>query len=171
MEFFNVQIPYRGGIPIIMRHGPIASIELSKEQIQGLMDCGVELLDPMTGKKFALPIEEAPATQEAPEVPAEEEKAPETPATPEVQKEETVETPSEEKEPESTPEAPADETKAEEAEKTTEQKPAVEFDFSKVNGYSNLSKNKKKEVRTQFAIAIGQGKTPEEAYAAINSQK
>lgn len=171
MEFFNVQIPYRGGIPIIMRHGPIASIELSKEQIQGLMDCGVELLDPMTGKKFALPTEDAPATQEAPEVPVEEEKASETPATPEVQKEETVETPPEEKEPESTPEVPVEETKEEKAEETTEQKPAVEFDFSKVNGYSNLSKNKKKEVRTQFAIAIGQGKTPEEAYAAINSQK
>lgn len=56
-EFYKVQIPYRGVIPVINRRGPVPCAELLREQIEQLQDFGVELLNPDNGKPFEFPAE------------------------------------------------------------------------------------------------------------------
>lgn len=53
--FYHVQIPYRGIIPVIMKRGPLPDVLLNREQIDSLLACKVELLNPDTGKPFHYP--------------------------------------------------------------------------------------------------------------------
>lgn len=57
MEFYRVQIPYRGIVPLLNRKGPIACVELTRDQVNLLKDYGVEMLDPDNGKAFRFPEE------------------------------------------------------------------------------------------------------------------
>lgn len=195
MKFYNVQIPYRGGIPVIMKKGPIASIELSEDQIRELMDCKVPLMNPVDGTPFVLPTEnvkkaEEPKketvvtkTEEVPSTPVE---APETPVTKE--KTETVETPKEEVlesevgvatiaspvvegvavvDPAITPVV---ESQTVAATAPAHHSPALDFDYTKVEGYSSMSKSKKREIRAMYVKGIEAGKTADEVYAEINAK-
>lgn len=55
MEFFRVQIPYRGIIPLLNRKGPVPCVELTRDQVLQLKEYKVEMLDPDTGKPFLFP--------------------------------------------------------------------------------------------------------------------
>ena len=195
MKFYNVQIPYRGGIPVIMKKGPIASIELSEDQIRELMDCKVPLMNPVDGTPFVLPTENvkkaeepkketvATKTGEVPSTPIE---VPVTPVTKE--KTETVETPKEEVlesevgvatiaspvvegvavvDPAITPVV---ESQTAVATTPAHHSPALDFDYTKVDGYSSMSKSKKREIRAMYVKGIETGKTADEVYAEINAK-
>ena len=195
MKFYNVQIPYRGGIPVIMKKGPIASIELSEDQIRELMDCKVPLMNPVDGTEFVLPTENvkkaeepkketgATKTEEVPSTPVE---APETPVTKEGPK--AVETPKEEVleseagvatiaspvvegvavvDPVITPVV---ESQTVAGTTSAHHSPALDFDYTKVEGYSSMSKSKKREIRAMYVKGIEAGKTAEEVYAEINAK-
>lgn len=195
MKFYNVQIPYRGGIPVIMKKGPIASIELSEDQIRELMDCKVPLMNPVDGAPFVLPTENVKKAEEikketvetkTEKVPSTPVEAPETPVIKE--KTETVETPKEEVleseagvatlvspvvegvavvDPAITPVV---EGQPAEATTPAHHSPALDFDYTKVEGYSSMSKSKKREIRAMYVKGIEAGKTAEEVYAEINAK-
>lgn len=190
MKFYNVQIPYRGGIPVIMKKGPIASIELSEDQIRELMECKVPLMNPVDGAEFVLPTENMSVVQvapgstiepiePAPVITVEEEKPntdqeaddPKEEETPVNEPEtETVTSPVSEGvlvEPSATPApAPVDP----QVSTVKSRSPALDFDYTKVEGYSSMSKSKKREIRAMYVMWIENGKTAEEAYAAINAK-
>ena len=195
MKFYNVQIPYRGGIPVIMKKGPIASIELSEDQIRELMECKVPLMNPVDGTEFVLPTEnvkkaEEPKketvetkTEEAPSAPV---KVPEAPAikeeaeTAETSKEEasvseidvaTIASPVVEGVAVSASDiTPTVESQTAAATTPTHHSPALDFDYTKVEGYSSMSKSKKREIRAMYVKGIEAGKTAEEVYAEINAK-
>lgn len=164
MKFVKVQIPYRGGIPIINRRGPLASVELDVDTIKKLMEYGIEMLDPGTGKPIKL--DEEPTDAKAVEEVAteqEEEKSSEkaaepnadmTPAAPEVEAEKTeahaVETPADE--PEKKEEVPETATE-DDADEAVDGADA--FDYARISNYSSLSRSKKKELRKYFAEHTG----------------
>ena len=174
MEFMHVQIPYRGGIPIINRRGPIADLELDIKTIKTLISYGIEILDPSNGKPIAFQ-EEAPAPT-ATAAPKEdkpvEKKADEAVTTPVAAA--AVKPADEKKADEAAPTvtapaaaapaaATAQETapSEEKAEDTTADgdDDAVEgadaLDYTKIVNYSSLSKSKRKELRKFFAEKNG----------------
>lgn len=195
MKFYNVQIPYRGGIPVIMKKGPIASIELSEDQIRELMDCKVPLMNPVDGAPFVLPTENVKKVEDpkketdvtkTEEVSSTSVEAPEAPVTKE--KTETVETPKEEVleseagvatiaspvvegtavgDPAITPVV---ESQPAAATTPAHHSPALDFDYTKVEGYSSMSKSKKRDIRAMYVKGIEAGKTAEEVYAEINTK-
>ena len=189
MEFFKVQIPYRGVIPIINRKGPMACVELTRDQINELKSYGVELLNPDNGKKFLFPEQQPveitlkdfanarPVTKAQLEVKAEPIETPKEEISTEPEKVEvTEEEPSiaEQDTANETEEVPAEvvdtannstvlhfeeNAEANIAEPSIaetisaielSEPEAAEFDYTKVNGYSSLSKSKKKEIRSLF---------------------
>ena len=143
MEFFKVQIPYRGVVPIINRKGPMACVELTRDQINELKSYGVELLNPDNGKKFLFP------EQQPVEITLKDfaNARPVTKAQLEVKAEPI--------------EAPKEEVSAEPE--------AAEFDYTKVSGYSSLSKSKKKEIRSLFKHKMNSGMSTDDAYAELNA--
>jgi hypothetical protein len=195
VKFYNVQIPYRGGIPVIMKKGPIASIELSEDQIRELMDCKVPLMNPVDGAPFVLPTENVKKVEDpkketdvtkTEEVSSTSVEAPEAPVTKE--KTETVETPKEEVleseagvatiaspvvegtavgDPAITPVV---ESQPAAATTPAHHSPALDFDYTKVEGYSSMSKSKKRDIRAMYVKGIEAGKTAEEVYAEINTK-
>ena len=208
MEFFKVQIPYRGVIPIINRKGPMACVELTRDQINELKSYGVELLNPNNGKKFLFPEQQPveitlkdfanarPVTKAQLEVKAEHVEHPKEevsaePEDAEVSGEETdsadqdvadeVEETVEEAadvtdEPtvlhfeEGTDEGVAEPSLAETLPTVESAEPeAAEFDYTKVSGYSSLSKSKKKEIRSLFKHKMNSGMSAEGAYAELNA--
>lgn len=189
MKFYNVQIPYRGGIPVIMKKGPIASIELSEDQIRELMDCKVPLMNPVDGTPFVLPTENVKKAEE-PKKETVKTKAEEVPSTPvkesetPVIKEETSETGVGEPsiaspivedvlvaDPAITPVVESQTAAAAAAAATpAHHSPALDFDYTKVDGYSSMSKSKKREIRAMYVKGIEVGKTADEVYAEINAK-
>ena len=208
MEFFKVQIPYRGVIPIINRKGPMACVELTRDQINELKSYGVELLNPDNGKKFLFPEQQPveitlkdfanarPVTKAQLEVKAEPVEAPKEEVFTEpddagVSEEETdsadhdttdeVEETAEDTADvtdestvlhfeESTDEGVAEPSVAETLPTVESAEPeATEFDYTKVNGYSSLSKSKKKEIRSLFKHKMNSGMSTDDAYAELNA--
>lgn len=167
MEFMHVQIPYRGGIPIINRRGPIADLELDIKTVKTLISYGIEVLDPSNGKPIAFQ-EEAPAPAAAPKEdkpvekkideavtapveaaavkPADDKKADEAAPTVNAPAAATAQetAPSEEK---------AEDTAADGDDDAVEGADA--FDYTKIVNYSSLSKSKRKELRKFFAEKNG----------------
>lgn len=180
MDFIKVQIPYRGVIPIINRRGPIPCIELELSMAKDLnLNYGVEMLDPFNGSviSFVDEVKEAPVEKKAPEMPVntDVEKAPSvkiasekdvTEGVPGDTKKEEVKAEDKAEEP-----APVEETTApeikEEPKVETEVPAAGDFDHTKIEGYSSLSKSKKRELRTQYTILVKTLKD-EELYAKLN---
>lgn len=184
MKFYNVQIPYRGIIPILSRRGPIASIELTIEQVNTMLDYGVPLLDPNNGKELKREdFEENQVKEEA--------KA--NSVQPVTQKPQEVQTPAPEEKVDPQPEPPietaddgsevaaekeSDDAATEEAIETSEDDEIVEpanttgpeFDFNKIKNYSSLSKSKKKALRTMFADLVAQGTDINIIYAELNAE-
>lgn len=171
MEFMHVQIPYRGGIPIINRRGPIADLELDIKTIKTLISYGIEVLDPSNGKPIAFQ-EEAPtptATVAPKEDKSVEKKADEAVTTPVAAA--AVKPADEKKADEASPtvtapaaaapaqEAAPSEEKAEDTASADGDDDAVEgadaFDYTKIVNYSSLSKSKRKELRKFFAEKNG----------------
>lgn len=165
MEFMHVQIPYRGGIPIINRRGPIADLELDIKTIKTLISYGIEVLDPSNGKPItfqeeaptAAPKEDKPVEKKADEAvtapvaaaavkPADEKKADEAAPTVTAPAAATAQetAPSEEK---------AEDTAADGDDDAVEGADA--FDYTKIVNYSSLSKSKRKELRKFFAEKNG----------------
>ena len=208
MEFFKVQIPYRGVIPIINRKGPMACVELTRDQINALKSYGVELLNPDNGKKFLFPEQQPveitlkdfanarPVTKAQLEVKAEpvenpKEEVSTEPAEAEVSEEETdsvdqdiadtaEETTKEVAEAiddstvrhfEESADASAVEPSVTETLPTVEsaEPEAAEFDYTKVSGYSSLSKSKKKEIRSLFKHKMNSGMSADDAYVELNA--
>lgn len=208
MEFFKVQIPYRGVIPIINRKGPMACVELTRDQINELKSYGVELLNPDNGKKFLFPEQQPveitlkdfanarPVTKAQLEVKTEPAETPKEEIS--TEHEEVVTT---EEEPDTAEQDGVDET-VEASEEVTEatndstvlhfeenteaniadpsvvetipaiesaEPEAAEFDYTKVNGYSSLSKSKKKEIRSLFKHKMNSGMSVEDAYTELNA--
>lgn len=171
MEFMNVQIPYRGGIPILNRRGPIANLELDIETIKTLISYGIEILNPENGKPIIFESEKEPAATQAQvvkeqpvattvkeEAPKPEETAPaaaETEKKPEVvEPAEVTPAPSTEKVETETPAAQdAADSASEDADDVVEGADA--FDYTKIANYSALSKSKRKELRKYFAEKNG----------------
>lgn len=195
MKFYNVQIPYRGGIPVIMKKGPIASIELSEDQIRELMECKVPLMNPVDGVEFVLPTEnvkkaEEPKketvetkTEETPSAPVEVPEAPvikEEAETAETSKEEasvsevsvaTIASPVVEGVAVSDSDiTPTVESQTAVATMSSQHSPALDFDYTKVEGYSSMSKSKKREIRAMYVKGIEAGKSADEVYAEINAK-
>ena len=207
MEFFKVQIPYRGVIPIINRKGPMACVELTRDQINELKSYGVEILNPDNGKKFLFPEQQPveitlkdfanarPVTKAQLEVKAEpvedpKEEVSTEPEDVEVNEEETdsadqdaadktEETAEEVAEAtddlavlhfeESADESAAEPSVAETLPTIESAEPEVaEFDYTKVSGYSSLSKSKKKEIRSLFKHKMNSGMSADDAYAELN---
>lgn len=161
MRFVDVQIPYRGRIPKINKRGPIAKTTLDVDTAKELdLNYGITLLDPLTGKPVMFGAEEIQEAVKAGILKPVENKPAQKPETAEEKEETPVEIPSENAVSEDTP-APTAESA------TTEAKPA-EFNFTKVEGYSNLSKNKKREIRSAF-VNMPKGKSEEEIYAELNA--
>lgn len=161
MNFVNVQIPYRGLIPIINKRGPLASVELEESLAKMLhFEYGVPMLDPFNGKDFVFedvienPVDEEITTGE--EIPTAEE--------PEV-------APVEEPAPEVAEEKVEDDVPVEEepkvVEDTTESTETAEFDYTAIANYSTLSKSKKKELRAYYAANVTQVDR-ETLYATLN---
>ena len=170
MEFMNVQIPYRGGIPILNRRGPIANLELDIETIKTLISYGIEILNPENGKPVTFESakepavaqvvenqsvattvkEEAPKPEETASVTVETEKKPEA-AEP---AEEATPAPSTEK---VDTEAPATQDASDSASEDADDvvEGADAFDYTKIANYSALSRSKRKELRKYFAEKIG----------------
>lgn len=172
MEFMNVQIPYRGGIPILNRRGPIANLELDIETIKTLISYGIEILNPENGKPItfesakepivtqAQVVEEQPvATTVKKEAPKPDETAPaaaESEKKPEAVEpaEEVTPVPSTEKVETETPAAQdVADSASEDADDVIEGADA--FDYTKIANYSALSKSKRKELRKYFAEKNG----------------
>lgn len=175
MEFMHVQIPYRGGIPIINRRGPIADLELDIKTIKTLISYDIEVLDPSNGKPIAFqeeapaptataaPKEDKPVEKKADEAatapvaaaavkPADEKKADEAAAI--------VTAPAAADPAAATAqEAAPSEEKAEDTAAADGDDDAVEgadaFDYTKIVNYSSLSKSKRKELRKFFAEKNG----------------
>ena len=168
MEFMNVQIPYRGGIPILNRRGPIANLELDIETIKTLLSYGIEILNPENGKPITFEsVKEPVVTQVAEEqavadaVKDEEPKSDETvPAAADTEKKPEAE-PAEEVSPapvekvETEPPAAQDvaDSASEDSDDVVEGADA--FDYTKIANYSALSKSKRKELRKYFAEKNG----------------
>ena len=195
MKFYNVQIPYRGGIPVIMKKGPIASIELSEDQIRELMECKVPLMNPVDGAEFVLPTENVKKAEE-PKKETVETKTEETPSAPvEVpeapvikEEAETAETSKEEASVSEVSVAtiaspvvegiavsdsditPTVESQTAAATTPTHHSPALDFDYTKVEGYSSMSKSKKREIRAMYVKGIEAGKSADEVYTEINTK-
>lgn len=169
MEFMNVQIPYRGGIPILNRRGPIANLELDIETIKTLISYGIEILNPENGKPVTFESEnESAVTQVVEEQPVanvnEAPKPEETvPAATETEKKpEAAEQPAEEVTPAPSTEkvdteAPATQDAADSASEDSDDvvEGADAFDYTKIANYSALSKSKRKELRKYFAEKNG----------------
>lgn len=172
MEFMHVQIPYRGGIPIINRRGPIADLELDIKTIKTLISYDIEVLDPSNGKPIAFE-EEAPAPAAAPkeDKPAEK-KTDEAVTTPVAAA--AVKPADEKKADETAPTVTASAVAAPAAATAQEAAPSEEkaedtaadgdddavegadaFDYTKIVNYSSLSKSKRKELRKFFAEKNG----------------
>ena len=172
MEFMNVQIPYRGGIPILNRRGPIANLELDIETIKTLISYGIEILNPENGKPITFESAKEPVVTHAQVV--EEQPVATTVKDEEPKPEETVPAAAEtEKKPETV--EPAEEvTPAPSTEKVDTEAPATQdaadsasedaddvvegadaFDYTKIANYSALSRSKRKELRKYFAEKIG----------------
>lgn len=169
MEFMNVQIPYRGGIPILNRRGPIANLELDIETIKTLISYGIEILNPENGKPVTFesakePVvaqvveEQSVATTVNEEAPKPEETAP---VADETEKKPEAMTPAEEVSPvpaekvETEPPATQDvaDSASEDADDVIEGADA--FDYTKIANYSALSRSKRKELRKYFAEKNG----------------
>lgn len=163
MDFMKVQIPYRGGIPILNRRGPIPSVELDVDTIKTLISYGIEILNPSNGKPItfenssaapvadvaehvAEPVVEDPKETKSSETPkakttlAEEESATAI-GTPAAESEKTEET------------ANATEVDMDDADEAVDGADA--FDYTKIANYSALSKSKRKELRKFFAEHSG----------------
>ena len=172
MEFMNVQIPYRGGIPILNRRGPIANLELDIETIKTLISYGIEILNPENGKPItfesakepvvahAQVVEEQHVANVKDDAPKPEETAPA--ATETEKKPEAVGQPAEEVTPAPSTEkvdteAPATQDAADSASEDADDviEGADAFDYTKIANYSVLSKSKRKELRKYFAEKNG----------------
>lgn len=171
MEFMNIQIPYRGGIPILNRRGPIANLELDIETIKTLISYGIEILNPENGKPVTFesakePVvaqvveEQSVATTVKEKAPKPEETAPASTDT--EKKPEAVEQPAEEVTPAPSTEkvdteAPATQDASDSASEDADDviEGADAFDYTKIANYSALSKSKRKELRKYFAEKNG----------------
>lgn len=156
MRFVDVQIPYRGRIPKINKRGPIAKTTLDVDTAKELdLNYGITLLDPLTGEPVMYGAEEIQEAVKAGILKPVTNESVQESETPDEKKDTPAEIPAEEPETEDTPAA------------TTTEKPA-EFDFTKIEGYSNLSKTKKREIRSAF-VNMPKDKSEEEIYAELNA--
>ena len=166
MEFMKVQIPYRGGIPILNRRGPIPSVELDVDTIKTLISYGIEVLNPDNGKLIT--FEETSATEVAAEPAVE--SVVEKPMESKPTEAPKVEAPAAEAVPTKEDHVAVAETPAAEPAKVEETTEATEtdaddtdeavdgadaFDYTKIANYSALSKSKRKELRKFFAEHSG----------------
>lgn len=179
MKFYSVQIPYRGIIPILMRRGPIPSIELTIDQVNTMLEYKVPLLDPTNGKELTFSdfeenqkktVEEKPIQKEAPN-----EKADPTPEPP---INTTVKTDAPAQADIKEPEQPVD-AATEEAISTNDEDDDTDtdsssdnsgFDFTKIKNYSTFSKGKKRSIRARFAELKAQGMDINIIYATLNTE-
>lgn len=135
-SFYKVQIAYMGVIPKLNRQGPIREALMTERQIKELQAIGVEVLNYGTGKPIEFPKETvsvAAATKHEAEAAAaiEEEKAAEEPEVEET-KEEVVE------------------TETAEDSDDAEQDTFDTFDGSKIEGFDQLNKAKRKKARRKY---------------------
>lgn len=183
-KFYSVQIPYRGIIPILMRRGPITSVELTIEQINTMLENKVPLLDPNNGKELSF-LDFDENRKEANITSVKEEKKPEPPKkeadekavdpTPEppintTAKAETSEKPSEKTEVAPTDASTEEAISTDEEDETDTATDNSGFDFTKIRNYSTFSKSKKKAIRERFAKLKTQGMDINIIYATLNSE-
>lgn len=183
-KFYSVQIPYRGIIPILMRRGPITSVELTIEQVNTMLENKVPLLDPNNGKELSF-LDFDENRKEANATSAKEEKKPDSSKketdekvadpTPEppinaTAKAETSEKPSEKTEVAPTDASTEDAISTDEEDETDTATDNSGFDFTKIRNYSTLSRSKKKAIRERFAKLKAQGMDINIIYATLNSE-
>lgn len=164
-KYFEVQIPFRGRIPVINRYGPISRILLNEEQLKSIVnDHGIPVADPDTGNPLDMDIISIAPTIEIPTsyprmVPTKDKMEIPRPVVnlsvaPFLQNIDET--------------SKSDEDTDEDAELENEEENLPEFDHTKITNYSKLNSKKRKQVRRRYTELMTNNETGEDVYKLLN---
>lgn len=174
MQFYDVQIPNRVFLPLIHKRGPIGSITLDEDTIKELMEMGITVLDAQTGHAFTFQCADG-VIENVDEVDDAEE--PETSASDEddstTNSQTENETPSEDVQAPSNENAQSTESDDAEVQSDTAANGSVldAFNYEMIEGYTDLSKASRRQIRSAYLNMRLAGKTDDEIYPELNTMR